>query len=216
MLLVSIFAYTLVVVFWLVALLLSWSIYKSVRAHKFFSTCLSIVALFLQLWCGLTIGITPGSSVYSDYRMTSALIGSGFFLGQPLFQYDSERSFNGDGYTIIIYRLSDNIARKYDQPGPGFFNEYPQPNAYRSEWQRKHWHPTPVIQDDRKYLDFALSESVRDTHLDNALSTLRRLSESTDSYYSYFCKSLGDQVSNLDFFLLNTREKVLIIVNHNT
>lgn len=35
-------------------------------------------------------------------------------LGEPIYEYDSERSFNGDGYSFSVYPLPSTVRKRFE------------------------------------------------------------------------------------------------------
>jgi hypothetical protein len=208
--------YALLISFWALVIFLGWRAFKRFRNRHYAFAALFALLAFLILWGGLFIGFTPGSRAYADYRMTRCYFGTGFILGKPYLTYDSERDFNGDGYSISVYKLSERTTRKLRKPKEAFFQDLPAKPSFRSHWQSKAWHPTPIIDDDLQFLEFALLERGHDSQLEKAQQLLRRLTHEPEHFYACFYFMHAHNPGDVDFFLLSPKERIFIMVNHNT
>lgn len=135
-------------------------------------------------------------------------------LSNPKFEYDSPRSFNGDGYSITIYTLPLSIRKRFENADQEFLTESPKPPLYRHEWFAEHWRRCPFDQKFDNYLSFALSEYGND-ELNSRFSDIRKAMNGDQCYYSFFAQKL-DYVSNIDFFIVDLESNLLYIINHNT
>lgn len=211
-------------VYYLIAAILWYAIYRfgramvrRVRIRKYLGGMLFFCLTICTIWAGLEFGAVPGSSLYKRCYYTWQTFGKVMLLGSPRYSYDSERAFNGDGYSIDVYDISDSFAAWAASPPAGFASSYPVKPGYRSHWNSTTWHKTPVQASERKFLDFALSEhNSNDTQLQSAHKLLEKLANAPGSYIAIFSYMHGEYVGDVDFLLLSPSEKVFIMVNHNT
>jgi len=77
-------------------------------------------------------------------------------LGSSIFEYDSDRSFNGDGYSFTVYELPTNIRKRFESPDERLLTKYPKRPSYRDHWKFEHWREAPFDDKFEEYLDFAL------------------------------------------------------------
>ena len=61
------------------------------------------------------------------------LTGFEFNDGELIYEYETERAFNGDGYSIWIYKLDNETAHYFKNPKEEFFTKYPSMEL-RSHW----------------------------------------------------------------------------------
>ena len=64
-------------------------------------------------------------------------------LGTPVFEYHSERHFNGDGYSLSVYKLPESVKKRFFEADELFLNEFPKLPDYRSHWSQEHWREGP-------------------------------------------------------------------------
>jgi hypothetical protein len=166
--------------------------------------------------------------------MAWMLVGRPFLLGSPVFAFDSERAFNGDGYSIYRYNLPASIAEGLQRPPETFFTTLPKKPSYRSEWKTKYWRRTPVDQSEQEFVQFAapmgnfpngmrsepgfveLGDAAR-----REAEFLQQLLREEDNYYAYFYFMAGPWngitwPGDIDFFVLSPRRRVLYVINNNT
>jgi hypothetical protein len=190
--------------------------YKAIRVRRRIAFAVYSVLILLLLWAGFFIGVTPGSRAYADYQMTRDLFGIGFILAHPENEYNSERAFNGDGYTIEVYKLNDSEVNKILSLLSQQAQNLPARPSYRSHWQQTFWRQTPIKREEQQFLEFALMEHVSDTDLEKEHKLLNDLAHEPGHYYSYFYFMHGTYPGDIDFFLLSPSKHLFILVNHNT
>ena len=210
-------------IYYLIAATLWYAIYRSgramakrVRIRKYLGGMLLFGLTIFLLWVGLEFGAVPGSSAYKSCYYTRRWFGKAMLLGSPRFNYDSERSFTGDGYSIDVYDISDSFAAWAASPPADFSTSYPVNPGFRSHWKSTTWHKTPIPSEELKFLDFALDVYTSDPKLAAARSLLEKLANEPGNHISIRYFMHGDYVGDVDFFLLSPSEKVFILVNHNT
>lgn len=139
-------------------------------------------------------------------------------LGSAIFKYDSERSFNGDGYSFSVYELPDSVRTRFEAADQNLLSSYPEKPDYRSDWKVVRWRESPLDPGYREYLDFALSSYDRDQaaalspHFDRIRLALSR----GGIFYAFFHKDHGDHAGNIDLFIVDLKEARLYEINHNT
>lgn len=208
--------YAFVAAFWIGIFFAGRAAYRAARSRRY-RRCIGFSVLIAGLlWGGLFVGLTPGASAYARYRYSRELFGRGFALGSPSHSYDSPRAFNGDGYSIEVFQISDALTRWVSSPPAEFRTTYPVLPSVRSRWSAVHWRPTSISADERKFLEFALMEHADSKDLHAAKKLLERLSNEPGHLFAYFYYMHDDRVGNVDFFLISPSERVFISVNHNT
>ncbi len=66
--------------------------------------------------------------VYEDAynRYLEELYDTEVDLGQPIFEHDSERSFNGDGYSISVHELPSTIRSRFETADKRLLSDFPK------------------------------------------------------------------------------------------
>ncbi|KLU07474.1 hypothetical protein RISK_000552 [Rhodopirellula islandica] len=139
-------------------------------------------------------------------------------LGPPVFEYNSERSFNGDGYSFEVYKLPDSVRSRLQAPDGRLFADFPKRPTYRDHWETKHWREAPLDPAFSEDLSFALSsyDESKATglteHFDNIRSSITR----NGTFYSCFKYDPGDYPGNIDLFIVDLHAGRIYHINHNT
>ena len=204
--------------FVLLAAYLVWMVRAWRRGRKGLFWSQTAVAAAAVAALGFLMDLTPASHAYWDRRQTEALTGIPFPFGKRVYRYDSERAFNGDGYSILVVELTPEVARYFHSPPAGFFANYPHKPDVRSRWQAVHWRTGPARADEQKFIDFALGENAPNEQplLDKAFASARRSLAKPTACYAYCYLQNGKNVSDIDFFLIDPEERRLYIINSNT
>ena len=149
--------------------------------------------------------------------------GVSFAFAKKVFLYDSERCWNGDGYSLIVLELTPEIARYFSAPPPEFFAKYPKKPDYRARWQAVKWHTGPIRADEKVFTDFVFMD--RDARelkqLEKSFADLRRSLAKPTTHYAYFHQTVPKldhtpQVCDIDFFVIDPEEGLFYFVNFNT
>lgn len=98
---------------------------------------------------------------------------------KEVYVHESLRAFNGDGYSIWVYELDEEVATIFLNPEKAFFTSYPIKADYREKWSTKHWESTPLKADEEKFLywllvNFHLKTRQTPKSFRTALSILKR------------------------------------------
>ena len=139
-------------------------------------------------------------------------------LGKTNYEYDSLRSFNGDGYSISVYELPDSIRRRFDGADERLLLEFPKRPQYRSHWRTEHWRAAPFDPAFQKYLDFALSsyDARQATGLAAQFEAIREAVSRKRTYYGFFTYDHGERPGDIDLFIVDLERGQLYMINHNT
>jgi hypothetical protein len=181
---------------------------------------LSGILLILILIPGFFWKILPGSDLVwrpiekiQEKNYNVELTGFEFNFGDSIYEYESKRDFNGDGYSIWIYEIDDKTANYFKNPDVEFLNDYPN-SEFRDDWKTEFWKKTPFDKTEQEYLDFAhKSLDEFDFELDDLLN------ESGNYYaYEYYLHDFGKLkfVGNIDFYIICPLRKIIVKINHNT
>ncbi len=176
--------------------------------------------IILLIFSGLFFEKIPGSNYFwmpidaiHQGFSNKSLTGKWFVSGKKIYEWAPERHFNGDGYSIRISEMDDDLVAYFQKPDSLFYTNYPK-QSRRENWQTKPWRSTPMEEDDLDAYYFAF-------HTTDTLGfQLIDLLEEDGNYYSYQYYLHGDDASkhygNIDFYLICPKRKLIIKINHNT
>ncbi|MFT5777286.1 MAG: hypothetical protein ACI837_000217 [Crocinitomicaceae bacterium] len=154
----------------------------------------------------------PIDRIY-DIKHNVKLTGFGFDDGDLLYEYQSERSFHGDGYSIWIQQLDQRSISYFQKPDSTFFKNYPS-DELRKGWQIEQWKKTPLDSSENQFFDFA------HTSLPSLDFELEDLLNEQGNYYAYYFHlhkfNESNIILNIDFHIICPKRKLLVHINHNT
>lgn len=176
-----------------------------------FFTVLGTIWL-LMLIPGYLTNILPGSTIVNDVIESRRLTGTSFLMGSPIAHYESEVAFNGDGYSIYIFRISPATAKYFQNPPNDFFNSYPRRPWYRHDWGTHHWTRIPLTAEEQEYVEFGLDGDLGNPKCELAVAEARRLLAEKGTCVSYFHKA----TANIDLFILSPTSGRMVMINFNT
>ncbi len=191
--------------------------YRALRAKnkpKFYK--FSIILIVLILIPGFYWKLLPGSNLFwnpiekaEERNYNVELTGFEFNDGELIYEYETERAFNGDGYSIWIYKIDDQTVEYFKNPKEEFFTKHPS-TELRSQWETEFWKKTPFDKQEKKFLDFA------HTTLEKLEFELEDLLYEKGNYYAYkyYMHSYG--IGNIDFYIICPNRKIIVQINHNT
>ena len=159
-------------------------------------------------------GLLPWATLYNDIIWTYRITGRPFSLGNAEHSYHSRREFNGDGYSIDVYLLSEGVAKHFETPPPEFFEKRPERSDVRSHWEAVTWRKTPSRPEDMDYIHFvSIYPGEAGRHDKKGQDVAASLLSEAGNYYAYFHH--GD-IGDVDLFILSPRRRLFVIVNQNT
>ncbi|MBX2827021.1 MAG: hypothetical protein KTR22_02615 [Flavobacteriaceae bacterium] len=182
---------------------------------------ISFVLIVFLLVPGFLWRILPGSDFLwgpidrqNDRNFNVELTGFKFNESNLIYEYETKRDFNGDGYSIWIKEIDETTANYFKNPNEAFFTKHPN-TTFRSNWESESWKRTPFDKKDQMFFDFAHSS------LDELDFELEDLLEEPGNYYAFefymHNYSLGDlRVGNIDFYIICPARKIMVRINHNT
>lgn len=190
-----------------------------------------IYSLFKRKWrrVGFQIGIPvavygclaglsafTGSMAYADYL--DGLYDAEVELGPAIFEYDSERAFNGDGYSFSVHELPAKIRERFESADDRLLTEYPKHPSYRNHWQFEPWREAPFDDRFKDYLDFALSsyDAGNAPELTKHFEAIRSALQRKGTFYACFYYRPTGHVGDVDFFIVDLGGGRLYSINHNT
>ena len=202
--------------------IIGYKIFKAIqRKNKRQLKRLLGILTILILLPGFFWRILPGSDFLwrpiekiQENKYHKELTGFEFHNGPLIYEYETRRDFNGDGYSIWIYELEEDASKYFKNPNTDFFVKYPKTNL-RNDWQVEFWKKTPFQKNEQKFIDFAHSPL---NTLEFELEDL--LNEEGNYYgYEYYMHDFGDKtifVGNIDFYIICPDRKLIVKINHNT
>ena len=165
------------------------------------------------------LAITTGFIDRAAYRSyLSDIYGTSVDYGDPIFEYHSDRSFHGDGYSIEIYKLPDSIRKRFEAADADLLEHFPKRPSYRDDWETETWREAPFDRAFNDYLSFALSSYDADNAngLSGHFEDIRSALQSKRTFYSFFKYDHGDHPGNIDMFIIDLERDRVYEINHNT
>ena len=192
-----------------------WMVYTAVKKRwKRLGLMVTIPVGVFALLLGVSAIINAGEFE----RHLEGLVDAEVVLGQPLFEYDSKRAFNGDGYSISVYELPSSVRTRFEAADERLLSDFPKHPHYRDHWRFERWRRAPFDGRFKKYLDFALS-SYHSDHvrgLADEFRSIREVLSGTGAYYAFFYYSHGDYLGDIDLFVVDLEGNRFYLINHNT
>ncbi len=184
-----------------------WSIRTAIKKNwkKFGIQIGAPVAYFAIL-----IGISVYSESGAQDQYLKDLYDTDFEFADPVFIEESSRSFNGDGASIYVYEIPDQIRRRFENPDSRLMTEFPKRPHFRSHWSVVIWKKAPFDSNFENYLDFALYASSK--HSQEIRDALSR----EGTFYSFFHYDHGSSPGNVDFFVVDLVGGRIYEINVNT
>jgi hypothetical protein len=156
---------------------------------------------------------------WDQHTQYTRIFGVSCQLTDPVYSYDSERAFNGDGYSLAIYVLPDTVRKRFEHPDVELLNTFPKHSEIdRGHWSTEFWRQGPVDPRFSKYVHFALSsyDQQKNQPLMDAFAAIQNALARTDAYYAFFKYDHRDYPGDIDFFLVDLKTGRIYIINHNT
>jgi hypothetical protein len=177
------------------------------------SKCLRLILIpstvFIIAWL-LNYPISLADDLISS-RMT---YGCFTLHGTPTFQYESERTWQGDGSSVVIYNLPPCVRKHFESFGSGLLCEYPIPPLERFKWKTIHWRQAPFDPALRRYIDFALPREDETDALRKDIDAA--LTEPTSFYAMFVFDHSGGNPGNVDLLIVDLKRSRLYYLNQNT
>ncbi len=158
----------------------------------------------------ILIGVTAIAAADASARYFSNIYDTDVELADPVFKYDSERAFNGDGASIYIYDMPEQIRRRFENPDSRLLTKFPKLPHYRRGWSLVTWMESPLDSSFEKYLDFALLASRE--HSQEIRDALSR----KGTFYSILHSDHGSSPGNVDFYVVDLLRGRIYVINVNT
>lgn len=185
---------------------LAWAIWAIVRKRwkiVLFQVALPIAVLFFAFFIW---DIWAWHEIFGCY--------SPFW--RPIYQYDSVRSFNGDGFSFSVIPLPATV-KKFINSNPNEFAQFPKRSFIRKNWSESHWKYTPVPNEVKKYSDFAFMNVGDQSEMFEKYKQGATLALSKPgNYFSYLYFDHADNPGNIDFFEVDMENDLIYYLNINT
>ncbi len=217
----------LIILFATLVLIISYSIigykiYKAFRKNDkrklytlttFLIILILVPGFFLKILSSSDFFLEP-VEIVQEKNYNQQLTGFNFNDGEKIYEFETERSFNGDGYSIWIYKIDDSTANYFKNPNSEFFVKYPK-TEFKNHWKSELWKKTPFDKKEQEFLDFAY------TKLDKLDFELEDLLNEEGNYYSYeyFMHDFNDGtvlIGDIEFYIICPERKIIVKINHNT
>ena len=192
-----------------------WIIYSLIKKRwKRFAIQVAIPVVVYACFAG--ISVICRSKIHADYL--TGLYDAEVKLGPAIIEYDSERAFNGDGYSFSVYELPASIRNRFESADERLLTEYPKHPSYRNHWKFEHWREAPVDDKFKEHLDFALSchDSGKASELSSHFESIRKAMARKGTYYSFFYNNPGEYIGDIDFYIVDLVKGRLYLINLNT
>lgn len=147
--------------------------------------------------------IFPLSKNFYIQNRTTELTGKKFWSWEE-FDYE-EISVRGEGYTLDIYKFSEETAEYFKNPEKEFFDNLPTKEFADIRWTR-----TPVKENEQEILEFVTQTYVgwKGAIVDRQ-DFIRQIANRPGAYYSY------DDGGSTNFYLIAPDKRLVILINHN-
>ena len=163
-------------------------------------------------------GVSEVENSFAQKRYFEELFGVKGEFGTPLFKYDSDRSFTGDGNSIVIYELPPSIRARFESADGKLLNEFPKRSGYPDGWEAVSWRESPMEDRFAQYRNFALSNLGRKggSEISNHFEAIRQSLSQSGNFYAFFHYDRGDYPGNIDFFVVDLKGSRLYLINLDT
>jgi len=185
-------------IIWIVRL---FKLYRKGK-RKSFAIQVSIltVLLILLTW---ELQVFPLSKNFYIQDRTTELTGKKFWSWEE-FDYE-EISVRGEGYTLDIYKFSEETAEYFKNPDREFFDNLPTKELSDIRWTR-----TPVKESEQRILEFVTpTYGGWKGEIIERQNYIRQIANQSGSYYSY------DDGGSTNFYLIVPDKRLVILINHN-
>jgi len=211
----TLFSFGILGIYYVILALVALRAYRSVIKRKRVRNCVKLILLLcLLVYFGLSVGLLPGSQRYQLWEYTRKVTGKGLF--QPIYDYDSQRSFTGDGFSILVFNLSERHASYFSTPPKSFYRDYPKkPLFSRGHWDQMNWRTGKPRVDEQRVIHFALQFS-NIPSVELYLKQIRISLAKPTTHYAYLYYKATGTVSDIDFFVIDPIDKRLYVINCQT
>jgi hypothetical protein len=183
---------------WIVRL---FRLYKKGKKKSFFIQVSILTAILILLTWELQI--FPLSKNFYIQNRTTELTGKKFWSWEE-FDYE-EISVRGEGYTLDIFKFSEETAEYFKNPEKEFFDKFPP-----KEYADIKWSETPVKEDELEILEFVTPTYAGwKGEIIDRQDFIRQIANQPGAYYSYY------DGGYTNFYLIAPDKRLVILINHN-
>ena len=170
-------------------------------------------AALLCLWA---VSAICGIKMFPNYYAN--LFDTDTTLRSPIFEYDSGRSGLGDGYSISVYKLPEEIRRRFESADARLLTSFPRRPFYCMGWDHERWRETPNDIQFQEHLEFALSRSfsLEAEGLSAQFEAVRSAMRQPGNYYSLFYYTPNGGIGNIYFYVVDLVGGRLYLMNQDT
>ncbi len=126
------------------------------------------------------------------------------------YEYGDYLSFSGEGYTGLLYSLSDaemNLVIKQIST-----QELP---LKKESFKMEFWTETPIKNKSKDVLDLISSYHSKDEEFLKFQKELRMTLTKKGNYFSYYYNETEDNIDDVELYLLDTENNKIYIVRHS-
>jgi hypothetical protein len=132
-------------------------------------------------------------------------------LEEPSFKVEFAKNdfftFNGEGYSIQVLKLSDETIQSFIDQDKTLF-----PIDKRG-FTVKRWVKNPITVEEKEIEELVTTYFIKDNKSKKYQNDIAKLLKSDRGYYSYYFKSMDESINSVLFFLVDTDTKKLYAVN---
>lgn len=185
-------------IIWIVRL---FRLYRKGKKKSFaIQVSILTVLLILLTW---ELQIFPLSKNFYIQDRTTELTGKKFWSWKE-FDYE-EISVRGEGYTLDIYKFSEETAEYFKNPDTEFIDSLPTKELADIRWTK-----TPVKESEQDILEFVTpTYGGWKGEIIDRQEFIRQIANQPGSYYSY------DDGGSTNFYLVAPDQRLVILINHN-
>ena len=185
-------------IIWIVRL---FRLYRKGKKKSFaIQVSILTVLLIILTW---ELQIFPLSKNFYIQDRTTELTGKKFWSWEE-FDYE-EISVRGEGYTLDIFKFSEETAEYFKNPKKEFFDSFPTKEFADIRWTR-----TPVKENEQEILEFATpTYGGWKGQIIDRQDFIRQIANQPGAYYSY------DDGGSTNFYLIAPNKRLVILINHN-
>ncbi len=140
------------------------------------------------------------------------LTGYKFNFKSTIYEYSTDYSLTGDGYSLKIYELPDSAAEYFKNPPEKFFKSFPINNEENRKIYK--WKKTPISE-----ADIEVYEIVYPDFDTRTASKIDSILNNQASYYSAICLMHNyegeENIRSVNFYIISNKLKQIIFINNN-
>lgn len=156
-------------------------------------------------------------SIYLELRFVNRIFGRSQFIGRPIYEFHSDRSLNGDGFSLEVNKLPEDLKKHFFQLSQADLKKIPEKAEYLDKWGTCSWAKTPFDEKNKKYLDFVLSDyGDRSKPFQENIQRVKDALAAPGNFHSFFYLDHGERPGNVDLFVIDVKNDFIFFLNLNT